>query len=226
MKAYVLTIENNSRSNMLADRCVLTAKKYRVNSIEKFNFIETSKAYKELGDKKLSWTWADNNTRAIYHSQTNLKMNPLPTDLRDLIARSLTHYQLWEKCVNENQPILIVDYDTTFINKIPSNFKFSGLCQIIDPNDNMTQNGDTWSQKIKSYNKQGTYPKIKRFKETPDGFAKKSGYILKPWAAKQLIKQCHKTGLWPHDLFLCSQLFPFIEECYPFIVKSNHNKNK
>ncbi len=42
----------------------------------------------------------------------------------------------------------------------------------------------------------------------PQGLAGNSAYIIKPAAAKTLIKLCEEHGLWPNDAIMCQQLVP------------------
>jgi len=53
----------------------------------------------------------------------------------------------------------------------------------------------------------------------PDGLAGNSAYVIKPFAAQELINKYHELGVWPNDATMCIQLFPYLEEYYPFITK-------
>ena len=59
----------------------------------------------------------------------------------------------------------------------------------------------------------------------PDGLAGNSAYAIKPWAAQQLITKYHELGVWPNDATMCKQLFPYLEEYYPFITKVEQEKS-
>ena len=41
----------------------------------------------------------------------------------------------------------------------------------------------------------------------PQGLAGNSAYIIKPWAAAEVIKRVKQLGAWPNDAMLCYQNF-------------------
>lgn len=59
----------------------------------------------------------------------------------------------------------------------------------------------------------------------PDGLAGNSAYVVKPWAAQELINKFHELGVWPNDATMCKQLFPYLEEYYPFVVRVAQTKS-
>jgi len=44
----------------------------------------------------------------------------------------------------------------------------------------------------------------------PQGLAGNSAYIIKPWAADEMINLVNEYGLWPNDAIMCYQLFPLL----------------
>ena len=65
------------------------------------------------------------------------------------------------------------------------------------------------------------YPKteIHYGDDRPDGLAGNSAYLLKPWAAEDLVMAFKTYGVWPNDATMCRQLFPYLEELYPFVTR-------
>jgi hypothetical protein len=53
----------------------------------------------------------------------------------------------------------------------------------------------------------------------PDGLVGNGSYVIKPFAAQELIDKYHELGVWPNDATMCVQLFPYLEEYYPFITR-------
>lgn len=224
MKAFVITLKGHGYSESVADRCIASAKKHGLESIEKFYGINKDRALKFMADEKLSWTWADNNTRERICHRTGLKMHPYRTnDFRAVVGCAMSHYSLWKKCVELDEPILILEHDSVFIHKFPRDFDFNGICQINDPNG-ATRKGSWWSKEMKKRGTKGVYPKTWVTAETerhiPDGLAGNSAYAIKPWAAVEVINKVHEIGVWPNDATICQQLFPYLEEYYPFITKA------
>jgi len=219
MKAYVITLTGNEYSEEVTQRCINSGKKYGIE-VEPFEAINIHTAPKLLKQQKLKWTWADNNTREMICPSTNLKQFPYKCkDLRIKIACSLSHYQLWRNCFYLRENILILEHDAVFIRELPE-IDFNGICQINDPKG-CTPGGYNWSQSMRERGR-GIWPKtLMDYKDNrPDGLAGNSAYLIEPWAAKCLVMTFREIGIWPNDATMCIQLFPFLEEYYPFIIET------
>lgn len=59
----------------------------------------------------------------------------------------------------------------------------------------------------------------------PDGLAGNSAYVIKPWAAQELVDKYYELGVWPNDATMCKQIFPYLEEYYPFVTKVVQTKS-
>jgi len=222
MKAFVITLKDNEYSNKVADRCIESAAKFGL-VVEKFYGVDREEAKQFMTDEGLEWTWANNNTEEIICKKTKLRMHPYRTsDLRAIIGCSMSHYSLWKKCVELNEPILILEHDSVFLRDFPKGIEFYGICQINDPMG-ATRKGGLWSKQMKIRGTVGVHPKTwittKDERHIPDGLAGNSAYLIKPWAAQGLIDKFYEIGVWPNDATMCQQLFPYLEEYYPFITK-------
>lgn len=228
MKAFVITLKGNEYSNQVADRCIKSAAKNGL-IVERFFGINKEQAEKFMQEHNLVWTWANNNTSETYCRKTGLRMHPYRTnDLRAIKGCSMSHYCLWKKCVKLDEPILILEHDSVFLCPWPDKIKFNGICQINDPMG-ATRKGAWWSQQMKKRGTIGVHPKTWVTNESerhiPDGLAGNSAYMIKPWAAQELIDKFSEIGVWPNDATMCQQLFPYLEEYYPFITKPIQGKS-
>ena len=92
-----------------------------------------------------------------------------------------------------------------------------------------TRKGAWWGQQMKQRGTIGAHPKTwvttKAERKIPDGLAGNSAYMIKPWAAKELINKFKELGVWPNDATMCKQLFPYLEEYYTFITKVNQTQS-
>jgi GR25 family glycosyltransferase involved in LPS biosynthesis len=140
----------------------------------------------------------------------------------------MSHYLLWEQCVELDEPILILEHDAVFIRDFPQDVEFNGICMINDP-AGATPRGTQWSQHMRQRGGEGAFEKtwIRTEKERhiPDGLAGNSAYMVKPWAAQEIINTFHKIGVWPNDATICAQLFPYLEEYYPFITVAKQTQS-
>lgn len=222
MKAFVIALKNNKYSNEVADRCIESGKLFGIH-VEKFYGVEKEVAEKVMAFHRLKWTWANYNSETLIDRKTNLQQFPYTTtDLRAKIGCSMSHYLLWKMCIALDEPILILEHDAVFIRAMPENIEFKGICQINDP-AGATRRGGWWSQEMIKRGGEGAFEKTwvtkPKDRHIPDGLAGNSAYMVKPWAAKELVNKFHELGVWPNDAIMCKQLFPYLEEYYPFITK-------
>ena len=224
MKAFVITLENNQYSVESANRCIQSAKQFG-QDVEIFHAVHKDNAYDILKSLSLPrWTWAGNNDTQQVCSKTGLKQFPYNTDdIRKKIGCTLSHYLLWEWCVKFDEPILILEHDAVFVRPLPD-IQFEGICQINDPSG-CTPRGRQWSETLKRKG-EGVHKKTVIFNDgRPDGLAGNSAYVIKPWAAKELINKTRELGIWPNDAIMCRQLFPYLEEYYPFVTIVNQGQS-
>jgi GR25 family glycosyltransferase involved in LPS biosynthesis len=221
MKAYVITLMNNEYSNQVADRCIASAAQFGLG-VEKFYGIEKERALSVMTGCELEWTWAKDNTQERYCPVTGLYQFPYTTsDFRAKVGCSMSHYLLWKRCVEFDEPLLILEHDAVFLRPLPE-VEFKGICQINDP-AGATRKGSWWSGQMKKRGGEGVFEKTwvtaEKERHIPDGLAGNSAYMIKPHAAQELINKFHELGVWPNDAVMCKQLFPYLEEYYPFITK-------
>jgi len=228
MQAFVIRLENNEYSERVAERCIASGKKYGIK-VEPFNAITKEEAYSELKKLKLEWGWANNNTKNTICPYTGLLQFPYTCkDLRTKIACSLSHFHLWCLSVFLWEPILILEHDAVFIRELPE-IDFKGICQINDP-AGCTPKGKAWSRNMHKRGRNlsaDAWPKTRiEYKDNrPDGLAGNSAYLIHHHAALQLVNAFKEYGVWPNDATICIQLFPYLEEYYPFIIETRQEKS-
>lgn len=217
MKAFVITLKDNEYSERKAKECIASAAKFGTD-VEIFYGVNKENAEQTMKDHGLKWTWAKNNTANDICPITGLHQFPYCTrDLRAKIGCSMSHFLLYKKCIELDESILILEHDAVFLRDLPD-FNFKGICQINDPNG-ATPGGNIWSNKITTKNTIGASKKTLINNSVPDGLAGNSAYVIKPWAANELIYKYYELGVWPNDAIMCIQLFSYLEEYYPFITK-------
>ncbi len=228
MEALVITLLGNEYSQQKADECIASGARHGL-VVEKYAAVDKQEAGRLMAYHNLKWTWANDNLEKMTCPNTGLTHFPYATsDLRAKIGCSMSHYMLWNYCVGLNEPIIILEHDAVFIRDFPKDIEFNGICQINDP-AGATRRGNWWSQQMVNRGTVGVHEKTWVTSETerdiPDGLAGNSAYIIKPWAAKELINTFNKIGVWPNDATICKQLFPYLEEYYPFITEVNQTKS-
>ena len=213
--AYVITLEGHEYSEAKAQRCIDSAEM----EVQRFRAVDADRALEIMHRYKLRWTWTQSGVR--HCPKTGLRQHPYG-QLEPKVGCSMSHYLLWQRCVELDQPILILEHDAVFLRPLPE-FEFNGICMINDP-EGATHQGAWWSEQMKKRGA-GVWPKTRLKTDRPDGLAGNSAYLIKPWAAAELIAAFHEYGVWPNDATMCIQLFPYLQELFPFVTKVDQTQS-
>lgn len=124
-----------------------------------------------------------------------------------------SHYDLWNRCVQKNEPIAIIEHDTMCIDNynIPKFDESSPLAIQL-----------TTDSTINLWRYYRTRENKKMFEKNGDGLHKifyvhahgkrymagHTGYIITPAACDILIKDCEKNGWEQNDLLTSDEVFP------------------
>ena len=203
MKAecYIITITTNKESVLAAERCISTSNKFEL-PINLWNaYTPRHNPLKLLKDRGVNI----NGFKDIENFSHG-----------DAAAGCfLSHFTLWEKCIELNKPIIILEHDAVIINKIPSfildGTGFEKLVNIGTPGHDeytvpkFTGVGLLYSSWRGSFGENCT-----QFKGT-------HAYAIKPAGAMAVIAQAKKSTT-AADMFFNSINFPFLEELYPWPV--------
>ena len=187
MKAFVITIEDNYLSNQAADRCIASAKKYGVN-VEKWSAMTPRNPVfsKTVEEKKL----------AVRHFESGHSRK------ENALACFLSHMSLWEKCIEDNEEILILEHDAVFMNTMPK-ILFDKIITIGQPSYGKYYHPSTL----------GVQPLSQK-----EYFKGAHAYIVKPAGARDLITMVADYSR-PTDVYLNIMNFPYLQEYYPWPVK-------
>ena len=209
MDAYVITLRGHEYSERVAARCIQTAKDIGGIDVRRFDAVSENDAIPAMQSRGLQWTWGNGGAGLDHHSYGGR--------LAPRIGCAMSHFMLWERCVLDDTPLLILEHDAVFIRPFVP-FEFEAVCQINDP-EGATARGEWWhDQMVKRGD--GVWPKTRVFNsDRPDGLAGNSAYVTKPAAAFWLTELVHDIGVWPNDAIMCVQLIQGLQEHYPFITK-------
>jgi len=149
--------------------------------------------------------------------KNNLRLNPLGEHkirTNGIIGCFLSHFKLWNKCIELNTPIGVLEYDAVFIRSLPTdvldnfdhyiNLDFSRHLYLdsneVDYTDFVLN--DTRAMSIEPLEETNIESKIKKpFKYINNNHIKGAfGYIIKPEGAKLLIQASKTQGILPADI--------------------------
>lgn len=189
MKSFVITIMNNERSVQVADRCINSGKKFGID-IEKFSAVTPTTHNPEKYAESLDIP--TDGFKEIYSRYENC------------LSAFLSHYLLWEKCVNLNEPLLILEHDAVIVDSIPVFAGYKHLLNLGEPSYGRAS--QPMSLGVGPLTSKQYLPGV-------------HGYMIKPSGAKMLIDRAQLTAM-PTDVFINKTNFPWLEEYYPWPVKA------
>ena len=163
MKSFVIYLPKREQSVVLADRCLKTAKEHGWE-VSLFEGVDGSTV---LDD-------ADWNTWNIKINQENKKCR---TVMQKPGVRGcfLSHWLLWNKCVDLNEPIGIFEHDVEFLKLAPDQLEFSDILKLEGFVEHTPRPAGIW-------------------------WAGAMAYILKPEGATKLIQWVLNNGALPADV--------------------------
>ena len=230
MNVYIITILDDPDSIARAVRGIATVAQYTdLRLTETFRATVPDTIEEDTLDcfgRNIEWTWPISHFGECIDLQTGLYKRAYEAKDPDrVIACALSHFRLWKKCVELDQPIMILEHDARFIR----NFDVSdldkknwGAVGLNDPRGN-TRKGRKFHELVAACG-EGIHrvPIIDEPTEPPlpMGLAGNSAYVIKPFFADKLLKEVERIGMWPNDAIMCRQLFPMdLKVVYPYYTE-------
>ena len=193
MKAFVITVKDNEKSEEAADRCIKSAARFG---------IEAEKHYGYNAKDDVISVAKEEGILSIDRFRTN-EFSRFP----NVLAAFLSHRSLWKKCHLEEKPMIIFEHDAVVVDTIPVNTPFKHLVSIGKPSYG----------KFNIPSVIGLGP-LKSKPYLPGAHA----YMLKPSGANQLLRAAVQKAE-PTDIFINMYNFPWVQEYYPWPVEAVDN---
>jgi len=216
MKAFIIGDEKNFISTNAVNKCI------RSSNIPIEFFQQTSpdtlqEHLREFGPMK--WNYPVNDSFGL-DRETGIILQPYRTnDVNKVFACTISHARLWQKCVELNEEIMILEHDAIFIKNFKTFDWDGGVLGLNDPR------GATFAS-LKYHN---TVSKTKGIQDAPwvanqheilQGLPGNSAYIIKPAFAEKVLNKLKEKGGWPNDAIMCKQFFPKeIKVIYPYYTQ-------
>jgi GR25 family glycosyltransferase involved in LPS biosynthesis len=187
MKTFIITIKGHPLSEKESRECIESAKGFYKHEIEVFDAITPKGGYHHiLGDR-----------------QNIFNNYPRPDRVAACFA---SHYLLWKKCIELNEPILILEHDAEFVSEFPD-IDFDMCCTFGEPTYYRPEHIDFDTPKLDGLNTL-----------TDRNFLGHHAYAMKPEAAKIFVEDCDTTVLSPNDLWMTKERYPWLQEYRPFPI--------
>ena len=216
MKAFIITMSNNPRSSAAADRCIKSAN----IPIEKFEAITEDTAEKLMRELRIQWNYPwkgeEYDIKAGVKKTAYQTANPLRR-----VGCFLSHYLLWKRCAEQNEPLIVLEHDAIFIKPFDETPFTKAECEIISLNDprGATRRAQDFHEKLQKN------PQIIQRVPTvddlmvPQGLPGNNAYIIKPSGAKKMLKLVKEYGAWPNDALMCKQLIQTLASSKVYYTK-------
>lgn len=190
MKSYVITILDNEKSVNCAERCIRSGKHFGTD-VEKWKAVTPrSENFEDL--------------QKVYNITTD-KFTSQWSRGENATACFLSHVSLWAESVRTGEDILILEHDAVFTGRIPWNFAFNKVVSVGKPSYGKYNIPE-------GLNGLGTIP----LQHAP--YLKGAhAYVVSPEGAQILLDNIEQHCK-PTDIYLNRDLFPFLEEYYPWPV--------
>lgn len=229
MKTYVITLSSNKSSFNQADKLVNSS--IDVGNefpIEKFLASEPKDVEDQMKQFAIRWNYPWNGKQINDIASGLVKTGYQTADPNKRVACFLSHYRLWKRCVEIEEPILVLEHDAFFTKKLDiqgldkSHFN---IIAINEPQPGATPKAQDYRDYvIRQADGVGIpcvvkVPYVKSM-EHPAGLPGNSAYYIKPKGAEKLLDLVKKYGAWPNDAIMCRQLLMGdLGITYPFYTK-------
>ena len=219
-RAFVITLLDNEESVRQADRLMYSSSYYEnIIELEKFEASTPENVVSEMKQFGLKWNYPW--SQPVYDIQSGLLKTPYETaDPNKRIACFLSHYRLWKKCVELDEPIFVFEHDALFMKKLDMTVLLDSKYSVISLNDptGCTRKASIYFELVTKKKGVVPVPVIDDLK-IPQGLPGNSAYFIKPKGAKKLLNLVSEFGAQPNDAIMCRQLMPNTLGClFPFIT--------
>lgn len=163
-KSFVIILKDHASSEHFGNTALITGLKYGWN-IERFDAID---------GRKLSLDILKNY--GLFINQNRKKVSS-QFKRPGVLGCFLSHYTLWNKCIELNEPIGIFEQDSIFLSPPPINLDFKDVLRLYGFNKMKREAAGEW-------------------------YVYASAYIIKPHAAQKILDWTKVNGILPADIQL------------------------
>lgn len=205
MKAYAIVISGNEVSEYGYKRLVASSATVKnLFTVERFNAVVPG----EVDSYGVKWNYPWEG-QVVDFASGLVKTAYKTANPKARIACAISHFCLWQRTIALNEPILVLEHDALFINKIDfdineTKFNILGINNPLGTTRKSAKYYDAIRDNPAAYQ---PVPWIDD-RSVPQGLAGNSAYIIKPEGAIDLLNAVKEFGFWPNDAIMCRQLIP------------------
>jgi len=233
MNAFIITMSNNGKSlemtKVLKESILNTETNLQVKHFEAIQPPQLYKHNVDVFGDFVPWKYPQEQTQDKLDFSTGMFLKAYAAnDPNRVMACALSHMKLWKWSADNNETIVVLEHDAVFQEKFdPSDYLHDpawGVLGLNDPRGN-TRKGQLFHTIVSGGNGIRPVPDIDTTQEPPLplGIAGNSAYVIRPFAARELLTKCKEVGLWPNDAVMCKQFFPWLRVVYPYYTNTQPN---
>ena len=206
MQTKIIILQSSNISKDIGQKCIARAKKCGID-------IETSDGVHGADAKEIL------ANLGLWQHKHKMKGGRL-----GVLGCFLSHYFLWQECVNTNEPYMIFEHDAYMLRPLPLNVLdlFPDILKL----DSLDPYLSTYNQDIENQPREqrvwSLHERIEHGKHIHSGGLYSIGgygYIIKPHAAQHLIDESKEHGFRPADHMLYTTEEIDIHHIAPSIVR-------
>lgn len=188
MKSFVITLVDMPESVKAAKRCIDSMPEFNVQMFQAVTPADNPR--KLMEERHIDYSWFTRVDAGKF------------SRMHRCMSAFMSHLQLWERCVHDNVEYQIFEHDAVRVGNLPMHIQHRGTITLGAP----------------SY---GAFLTPKHFGAQrlmhKTYFGGAHAYRIKPKAARSIL-QTAKSYAMATDVFLNKDLFPWLEEYYPWPV--------
>lgn len=218
IKTFIIRLEENEHSCKMAQECYDQAVKFNLQP----EFFKAINGF---------------DTKLHYEKTSITRLGKFKKNRLGVIGCFFSHYYLWNKCIDLDEPIIILEHDGYMIREIDNSIldKFHDVLKLdrLDPYDssyNQTIEEEcSLNVRVETYSY--TNKKVQKV-DLGEYFKGAYSYIIKPKAAIKLIKFIKENGHRPADQQINSSIVslkttvPTVARLHPFYSIGNNIETK
>jgi GR25 family glycosyltransferase involved in LPS biosynthesis len=223
MKTFIISLVNNHDATV-ATRLLIESIKKTKSELEPIILPATTpntitEDIDAIGMTGIDWTYPVRPEQDGLDMKTGLKLTHYPTaNPANRMACMVSHMRCWQKSIDLDETIVILEHDAIFTRKLvpndlTSNWK-GGIVGLNSP-IGATRRASSFDDQAKKVGGLQLVPTVDDL-DVPQGLAGNSAYLISPKGAKKLLDKVREIGMWPNDALMCKQFFPWLQIVYPY----------
>lgn len=208
MIAYGITIKDNAVSEKGYQNLVSSSKGVGNNfKIMRYDAVTSTNVEQIMEESDVVWNYPWEG-QVVDFSTGLVKKAYQTKDHKKRMACSMSHFNLWQMCYEIKEPILVLEHDAMFVNRIDFDIRKTkfDILGINNPLMATRKAHDYYDKIVSKFDAFQYTPYIDEDIKVPQGLAGNSAYIIKPEGAEKMISLTYKHGVWPNDSLMCRQL--------------------